>query len=74
MAGYVCFLERDGLVARFFLPEHCSLTGILYKDQILCCIIQHYVMTHPRTGVHGIQVLHDNASNHLSAVFLASLL
>lgn len=65
---YALFFDSDGIVAQVPVPEHSSVTGTFYKENVLSVIIDHYTAKRPRTGARGIKLLHDNAPAHRSAV------
>ena len=70
---YALFFDCEGIVARVPVPEKRSVTGTFYKEKVLSAVVDHYATTHPRTGVRGIHILHDNAPAHRSAVVLEYL-
>ena len=55
-------------MARIPVPEHKTVTGIYYAEQVLPVVVNHYMATRPRTCVRGLKLLHDNAPAHCSAV------
>ena len=55
-------------MARIPVPEHKTVTGIYYAEQVLPVVVNHYMATRPPTGVRGLMLLHDNAPAHCSAV------
>ena len=65
---YTLFFDARGIVARIPVPEHKTVTGIYYAEQVLPIVVNHYMATHPRTGVRGLKLLYDNAPAHCSAV------
>ena len=65
---YALFFDARGIVARIPVPEHKTVTGIYYAEQVLPVVVSHYMATRPRTGVRGLKLLHDNAPAHCSAV------
>ena len=62
------FFDARGIVARIPVPEHKTVTGIYYAEQVLPVVVNHYMATRPRTWVRGLKLLHDNARAHCSAV------
>lgn len=67
---YALFFDSDGIVARVPVPEHTSVTGTFYKENVLPCVIDHYAAKRPCTGPCGIKLLHDNTPAHRSAMVL----
>ena len=65
---YAIFFDARGIVARIPVPEHKTVTGIYYAEQVLPVVVNHYMATLQRTGVRGLKLLHDNAPAHCSAV------
>ena len=65
---YALFFDARGIVARIPVPEHKTVTGIYYAEQVLPVVVNHYMGTRPRTGMWGLKLLHDNAPAHCSAV------
>ena len=65
---YALFFDSDGIVARVSVPENCSVTGTFYRDFVLSAVVNHYQAKRLRAGVRGINLLHDNAPAHRSAV------
>ena len=43
-----------------------SVTGKFYRESVLTQLVDFYQKCRPRTSVHGIKLLHDNASAHKS--------
>ena len=65
---YALFFDARGIVARIPVPEHKTVTGIYYAEQVLPVVVNHYMAMPPRTEVRGLKLLHDNAPAHCSAV------
>ena len=65
---YAFVFDARGMAARVPVPEHKTVTGKVYAEQILPAVINHYTTTHPCTGVRGLRLLHDNAPAHCSAL------
>ena len=65
---YILFFDARGIVARTPVPEHKTVTGIYYAEQVLPVVVNYFMATCPRTGVRGLKLLHDNAPAHCSAV------
>ena len=55
-------------MARIPVPEHKTVTGIYYAEQVLPVVVNHYMAMRPRTGLRGLKLFHDNAPAHCSAV------
>ena len=64
---YTLFFDARGIEARIPVPEHKTVTGIYYAEQVLPVVVYN-MATRPRTGVRGLKLLHDNAPVHCSAV------
>ena len=45
---YALFFDARGIVARIPVPEHKTLTGIYYAEQVLPVVVNHYMATRPR--------------------------
>ena len=65
---YALFFDARGMVLQFPVPEHTTVTGKVYAENILPAVVNHYMEARPRTGVRGLKLLHDNAPAHKSAV------
>ena len=65
---YALFFDARGIVAKIPVPEHKTVTGICYDEQVLPVVVNHNMATRPRTWVRGLKLLHDNAPAHCSAV------
>ena len=57
---YALFFDCQGMVARIPISDS-------YSD-ILSAVVSHYTAARPRTGVRGINLLHNNAPAHKSVV------
>ena len=47
-------------MARIPVPEHKTVTGIYYAEEVLPVVVNHYMAMRPRTRVQGLKLLHDN--------------
>ena len=65
---YTVFFNSNGPVVQIPSPPGKSVTGIFYRDKVLKSVKKHYNNFHPRTGLRGIHIIHDNASSHKSNV------
>ena len=71
---YALFFDARGIVVRIPVPEHKTVTGIYYAEQVLPVVVNHYMATRPRTGARGLKLFHDNppppphTHTHCSAV------
>ena len=65
---YALFFDARGIVARSPVPDHKTVTGIYYAEQVLPVAVDLCMATRSRTGVRGLKLLHDNAPAHCSAV------
>ena len=50
------------------VPEKGSVTWLFYKEKVLSASVDYYDRTLPRVEVRGLNILHDNAPVHRSAV------
>ena len=65
---YALFFDSNGIVACASVPENHSVTVTFFRDFVLSAVVNHYQAKHPRAGLRGIQLLHDNAPAHRTAV------
>ena len=61
---YALFFDARGIVATIPVPEHKTVTGIYYAEQVLPVVVNLYMATRPRTGMRSLKLLHDNAPAH----------
>ena len=47
---YALFFDARGIVARIPVPEHKTVTGIYYAEQVLPVVVNHYMAMRPRRG------------------------
>ena len=64
---YVIFYDSKGPVLQIPVPKGSYVTGKFYRESVLTQLVDFYQKCRPRTGVHGIKLLHDNAPAHKSA-------
>ena len=64
---YAIFFYSKGPVLQIPVPKGSSVTGKFYRESVLTQLVDFYQKHRPRTGVHGIKLLHDNAPAHKSA-------
>ena len=50
------------------VPKKGSVTWLFYKEKVLSASVDYYDRTLPRVEVRGLNILHDNAPAHRSAV------
>ena len=65
---YALFFDARGIVARIPVPEPKTVTCIYYTEQVLPIVVNHYMVTLPRTGVRGLKLLHHNAPAQCSSM------
>ena len=65
---YAIFFDSKGPVLQIPVPKGSSVTGKFYRESVLTQLVDFYQKRRPRTGVHGIKLLHDNAPAHKSAM------
>ena len=63
---YAIFFDSKGPVLRIPVPKGSSVTGKFYRESVLTELVDFCQKRRPRTGVHGIKLLHDNAPAHKS--------
>ena len=64
---YAIFFDLKGPVLQIPVPKGSSVIGKFYGESVLTQLVDFYQKHRPRTSVHGIQLLHDNALAHKSA-------
>ena len=64
---YAIFFDSRGPVLQIPVPKGSSVTGKFYRKSVLTQLVDFYQKRRPRTGAHGIKLLHDNAPAHKSA-------
>ena len=63
---YAIFFDSKGSVLQIPVTKGSSVTGKFYRERVLTQLIDFYQKRRPRTGVHGMKLLHDNAPAHKS--------
>ena len=63
---YAIFFDSKGPVLQIPVPKGSSVTGKFYRESVLTQLVDFYQKCRPRTGVHGIKLLHDNTPAHKS--------
>ena len=58
---------RCSLILHIPVLQGSSVTGKFYREKVLTQLVDFYQKRRPRTGVHNIKLLHDNAPAHKSA-------
>ena len=64
---YAIFFDSKCPVLHIPVPKGSSVTGKFYRESVLTQLVDFYQKRRPRTGVHGIKLLHENAPAHKSA-------
>ena len=64
---YAIFFDSKGPDLQIPVLKGSSVTGKLYRESVLTQLVDFYQKCRPRTGVHGIKLLHDNAPANKSA-------
>ena len=64
---YARFFDSKGPVLQIPVPKGSSVTGKFYRESVLTQLVDFYQKRRPRTGVHGIKLLLDNAPAYKSA-------
>ena len=62
---YAILFDSKGPVLQIPVPKGSSVTEKFYRESVLTQLVDQ--KRRPRTGVHGIKLLHDNAPAHKSA-------
>ena len=65
---YAILFDSKGPVLQIPVPKGSSVTWKFYKESVLTQLVDFYQKRRPRTGVHSIKLLHDNALAHKSAM------
>ena len=65
-----CFYAKFGQVATIPLEDRKTVTADWYVNHYLPKVFQAWCKRRPRTGVRGLLLHHDNASEHTAAVTL----
>ena len=65
---YAIFFDSKDLVFQIPVPKGSSVSGKFYRESVLTQLVDFYQKRRPRTGVRGIQLHHDNAPAHKSAM------
>ena len=63
---YAIFFDSKGPVLQIPVPKGSSVTGKFYRESVLTQLVDFYQKRRPRTGIHGIKLLHYNAPAHKS--------
>ena len=63
---YATFFDLKGPVLQIPVQKGSSVTGKFYRESVLTQLVDFYQKRRPRTDVHGIKLLHDNALAHKS--------
>ena len=69
----VCFFAKFGHVVTVSLEDRKTVTADWYVNHYLPKVFQAWFKQRPRTGVRGLLLHHDNASEHTAAVTLDCL-
>ena len=59
---YAIFFDSKGTVLQIPVPKGSSVTGKFYRESVLTQLVDFYQKRRPRTGVHGIKLLHESAT------------
>ena len=65
---YAIFFDSKGPVLQIPVPKGSSVTGKFYRESVLTQLADFYQKCRPRTGVHGIKLLHGNAPANKSTM------
>ena len=65
---YAIFFDLKGPVHQIPVPKVRSVTEKFYRESVLTQLVDFYQKCRPRTGVHGIKLLHDKAPAHKSTM------
>ena len=64
---YAILFDSKGPVLQIPVLKGSSVTGKFYRESVLTQLVDFYQKSRPRTGAHGIKVLHDNTPAPKSA-------
>ena len=65
---YAIFFDSKGPVLQNPVPRGSSVTGKFYRESVFTELVDFYQKCRPHTSVCGINLLHDNAPAHKSAM------
>ena len=65
---YVIFYTNQGPAIQIAVPKGKSVNASFYKGNVLHKLKKYFLSRRPATGLHGVRLLHDNASSHKAAI------
>ena len=65
---YVIFFTNQGPAILIALPKGKSIYTRFNKGNALHKLKKYFLSRRPATGLHGVRLLHDNASSHKAAI------
>ena len=65
---YVIFFTNQGPAIQIAVPKGKSVYVRFYKGNVLHKLRKYFLSRRPATGLHGVRLLHDNASSHKAAI------
>ena len=65
---YVIFFTNQVPSIQIAVPKGNSVNARFYKGNVLHKLKKYFLSRRPATGLHGVRLLHDNASSHKAAI------
>ena len=65
---YVIFFTNQGPAIQIAVPKGKSINARFNKGKALRKLKKYFLSRRPATGLHGVRLLHDNASSHKAAI------
>ena len=65
---YVIFFTNQGPAIQITVPKAKSVNARFYKGNVLHKLKKYFLSRRPAIGLHGVRLLHDNASSHKAAI------
>ena len=68
MVMYVIFFTNQGPAIQIAIPKGKSVHASFYKGNVLHKLKKYFLSRQPAIGLHGVRLLHDNATSHKGAI------
>ena len=65
---YVIFFTNQGPAIQIAIPKGKSVNARFYKGNVLHKLKKYFLSRRSAAGLHGVRLLHDNASSHKAAM------
>ena len=65
---YIIFFTNQDPAVQIAVPKCKAVNARFYKGNVLHKLKKYFLSRRPTTGLHGIRLLHDNASSHKAAI------